>query len=702
MGPTLATRNRLRTEDDLDRLRTRWSDPDFAAARDHQLRQADEALRLDLRPVDEAGGWGHAFHCPDHVVPLEFDPAGPAQHRCPVDGKLWQGEDFDSGWRCTLNALIQRGIQACATVYAAVGPGDGDKYLQYAREILLDYADRYPGMPEYGRWVGKGRITGQSLEEAVWANGACRAYDVIRNALSDDDQQRIERSLLRELADHLTGQLMGKIHNIECWHLAALANLGVVLDDEKLITLAVDGDFGLSAQLAEGILEDGWWAEGSPSYHYYMLSAALSAATALRDRRPDFLATRGLKDMLMTPLTMIRSDFSLPATNDGWNSVAQTDGLAQYRDHYEQGYGLWPDPRFVEVLAALYARGAERVSEAALSVGPDLRRVSPPTSWPLRPVHPASGYAILTSGSGGDQRYLMVKYGPHGGGHGHPDKLELDLHAYGVNLAPDAGSPAYTSKLQGPWVRQTLSHNTVLLDHTSQPEAEGSLINFCDPAEHAFGLADVEVSWPTDPDAVVGRQGSWLKEPRRTFTPAYAGAHLRRSVLWTERYFIDLVRVSAPYAMPIELAWHHRGSLIHPTEVAPVRWEPPNETYGFLTDVNRLSHEGRAWQAAWELEGVSTRMWAHDPEEAQVLVAQSPSNPPAELQSTVLRRVHGSSAQFAAVIEVAQDDQYVESVTWSPLDDGLSVAVQHRDGVDTWHFPTDGVPLPERSSSTLE
>lgn len=695
---------RLRTDDELKRLRTRWSDPAFATARDSLLRQADTALAEDLRPVVEAGGWGHAFHCPDHVVPLEFDPSGPAQNRCPVDGKLWQGEDFDGGWRCALNGRIQHGIQSCGTIVAALGPEAGARYLAYPREVLLDYASRYPSLPEYGKWAGKGKITGQSLEEAVWAIGACRAYDGIRDHLSAEDRTTIENDLLRGLADHLTGQLMHKIHNIECWHLSALVQLGVILDDDGLIELAVDGETGLTAQFAEGILEDGWWAEGSPTYHYYMLSGALSAAAALRERRPEFLETRGLRDMLLTPLTMIRPDFSLPATNDGWNSIAYSDGLAQYVGHYEQGYGLWPDERFAQVLATFYGQGRERVGEAALAMGPDLEGVSVPDGWPLRPVHPASGYAILAD----DHRYLLLKFGLHGGGHGHPDKLQLDLWADGVRVAPDAGSPAYTSPLQGPWIRQTLSHNTISLDHTSQPETEGRLIDFRDPADHDYGLIDAVVGWPEDPNEISGRPGAWLREPRRTHVPAYAGAILRRSVIWTPDYFVDQVRVDAPALslgrpVPIELAWHHRGSMIIPSELEPVAdWEPPGEgdmrdTYAILSDVRRLPHSGPEWHAAWEVEGVTTRLWARDPADTDVLIATTPGNPPAEPQVTTLRRTVGNEAIFAAVVESGRDPGVVERVDWEEDPDGLTVTVHLAGRTESWLL--DEVGTPTRASA---
>lgn len=37
--------------------------------------------------------------------------------------------------------------------------------------------------------------------------------------------------------------------------------------------------------------------------------------------------------------------------------------------------------------------------------------------------YPQSGYAVLARGQGENATWLCVDYGPHGGGHGHPDKL---------------------------------------------------------------------------------------------------------------------------------------------------------------------------------------------------------------------------------------------------------------------------------------
>lgn len=44
-------------------------------------------------------------------------------------------------------------------------------------------------------------------------------------------------------------------------------------------------------------------------------------------------------------------------------------------------------------------------------------------TWPS--VHfKETGYAVLRSGT----KTVVMKYGPHGGGHGHPDKLSISIH----------------------------------------------------------------------------------------------------------------------------------------------------------------------------------------------------------------------------------------------------------------------------------
>ena len=165
---------------------------------------------------------------------------------------------------------------------------------------------------------------------------------------------------------------------------------------------------------------------------------------------------------------------------------------------------------------------------------------------------PASGYAVLRSDDRlANQSLLLLKYGPHGGSHGHPDKLAILLYAQGTPAALDLGSQGYGIDLHRRWYRQTVSHNTVLIAGQPQPPATGRLLHFGPPpgagADHpnagAVTIADATVSWSG------------------TAAGAYAGVTMRRVVAWHAPYFIDCCVVRGPTPRRIDWLLHVRGEL---------------------------------------------------------------------------------------------------------------------------------------------
>ena len=83
------------------------------------------------------------------------------------------------------------------------------------------------------------------------------------------------------------------------------------------------------------------------------------------------------------------------------------------------------------------------------------------------------GFSILRGGSeypGKDtQRDFWLYYGK-GSGHCHGDGLQLGIHAYGLDMAPDLGSAPSNDGTDEYkyWVQGTVSHNTVLVDASKQ------------------------------------------------------------------------------------------------------------------------------------------------------------------------------------------------------------------------------------------
>ena len=88
-------------------------------------------------------------------------------------------------------------------------------------------------------------------------------------------------------------------------------------------------------------------------------------------------------------------------------------------------------------------------------------------------LFPSSGLVVLRQAQGDftmqpDSTAVTLSYGPYGGGHGHPDKLNIVLYAQGRQWIPDFGSMPYESRLKSEWTAHTVSHNTVVVDGVSQ------------------------------------------------------------------------------------------------------------------------------------------------------------------------------------------------------------------------------------------
>ena len=75
------------------------------------------------------------------------------------------------------------------------------------------------------------------------------------------------------------------------------------------------------AQMERYVMNDGWWGEGSPTYHYYPLRAMLLSADAVRCRNIN-LYDRKLYKMLVAPASGVYADLkirncaSIPAVAD--------------------------------------------------------------------------------------------------------------------------------------------------------------------------------------------------------------------------------------------------------------------------------------------------------------------------------------------------------------------------------------------------
>jgi hypothetical protein len=112
--------------------------------------------------------------------------------------------------------------------------------------------------------------------------------------------------------------------------------------------------------------------------------------------------------------------------------------------------------------------------------GPDLQ--------PGSALFPDAGYAVLrppASADGGPRPeeqgwawLAVVDYGPHGGSHGHLDKLALYLYGDGIEWQPDPGVVPYASRLRHDVYRSTRAHPAFSVDGAEQAECIGRLLHW--------------------------------------------------------------------------------------------------------------------------------------------------------------------------------------------------------------------------------
>ncbi len=692
-------------------IRRRAAAPAFAAAAARIRREADAFLAHPLAPPDEPAGYYHDYFCPEHGIQLAFDPARPAAHACPVDGTILTGPRFDAAWRFSANALLSQSALNLALAWRLWG---ADRYRAACAGILLEYAARYAGYAAAPKTVANpGIVAYTTLDESTWIIPLVWAFDVLGDGLAPAERSAVADQLLAPAGKYLVAHHHGRISNFACWHNAAIGTVGLALGRDDLVQFAIRGPFGFDAQLRDGVLGDGLWFEGSFSYHFFTVAACLALARAALHTPYDLRDRPSLAAMLVAPILCAYPDGTLPATNDCWYFTSLLadccHGVPPAAALYELGHAWYREPLFGQLLRSAYGvkldspvgeeasrtslRGASVATKQSCPTGGIASGHTPPlamtsssgvtsTEAPGPPrdsleallygtdelpagrltgqasVHlPDSGYAILRSPPRGrsdatTQRYLLLKHGPHGGVHGHPDKLSISLFAHGCRLSPDLGTPGYGLELYESWYRQTASHNTVTLDGHSQPPATGRIIRF--DGEGELHVADAAVAWADDPANGV-----------------YAGVEFRRVLLARPAYIFDLFLISCPQARRIDWLFRCAGEWAmkgrRGRSVRPGLVSGDGQGYQHVVATRRratASDLALTWQAA----GARLKLWLAGMPGTELVTGRVPGNPPSEMQTLALVRRQATTAAFAAVWHTYRHRARVTAVEWAERD----------------------------------
>ena len=551
-------------------------------------------LRRELEPVlagaieipsDKALLSRTGGRCPRDGTYLRFDPVDP-RHVCPRCGAEQTGElhdRFRPYWYQLW--LAERALHA-----AVLGIVLDDAACRDAAWRVLDgYADRYLDYPNRDNVLGPSRPFFSTYLESIWLLQIVLAVDLLGSgsARADARDQRV-RDRVVEPSVRLIASYDEGLSNRQVWNDAAMLAAGALLADDALVERALHGASGLDALLSHALLADGSWYEGE-NYHLFAHRGLWYGITMAErmGRAPAAALVERFDDGFAAPFRTILPDLTYPSRRDSQYAVSVRQ--PRFAEACELGLARRDDPRLVGMLARLYDPSIPVGDTGRRASTADVERNLPATgltraelSWrallfaretlpPLEPhplgsdLLPAQGFAILRRDGG--RVYVALDYGRSGGGHGHPDRLNLLLSDGDARWFDDPGTGSYVDDSLH-WYRSTLAHTAPLVDGRSQPRVDGELVAFDDRGS-----------------------AGWMRA-RAELAPRCA---VQRAVVVMEDYLVDRVDWEGDEEHELTLPWH--GVHVLGADGSALAGEPADlhgadgreDGFRFLTGVTRLA-----------------------------------------------------------------------------------------------------------------
>ena len=559
---------------------------------------------------------------------------------------------------------------------------EDERYRDYVRNMLVAYAEVYPTLElNVSRDTNPpGRLFHQTLNENMWMLYASCAYSCIHHTLSDSERELIEKDLFREMINMFVDTYAHDfdiVHNHGLWAVAGVGICGYAIQDQEAVDQALYGlkgdsvSGGFLAQLAQLFSPDGYYMEG-PYYHRFSLRPIYLFAEAIERRQPDIGIYQFNDSVIKTTTYALMStafpDGVLPALNDSSKTMdIKDEGVLIATSMCFMRYG--EDPNLLGM-----AQHQDKVwihaSGGQLSQKVEQADAIPAFNWGSLllsdgPKGEKGGLSILRHRDKADKDTMaLLWFGQHGSDHklhsaldhGHFDGLHLNvfnqgqevLHDYGfgrwVNVEPKFGG-RYIPENKS-YCKQTIAHNTVVVDQTSQNKGD---------------TATAEARWGEKHFFVTDKPE--LQATSAIVRNYYEGVDMQRSVIVAELedienpVVIDLFRTMTDEEHVYDYPVHYTGQIIRTDfdyETQPTL-KPLGEDNGY----QHLWHvaNGKADQGtlfSW-LQGHSYySLISSATENSEVIFARTGANDPdfnLRSEPVLILRQKGKSHLFANVLE---------------------------------------------------
>jgi hypothetical protein len=462
--------------------------------------------------------------------PWIMDRDNPFKVTCPVCGRTFPDNDFEPWNTEGLDGTPESGEAIIDKGLGWIGPDDrryyfvayyifwqrwckdiiggmstlGRAYLVtgdpvYARKcaiMMCKLAGEYERFdyPTQGYHEGRFGVAGR-ISDRIWTTGddtqIALAYDAIYPVFDDDPElleflrergiadprYTIEHEMLAVMAEDVLGgrTCVGNMG----MHQRTACTLAIVLDND-------DPDFGPTTEQmrdwimsgpgrVEDLLWNGFWRDGlgsesSPSYASSWCKNFYAIAALLPKLGVDIWDNPKLKKMADIGIDMTIAGKFAPCIGDS-GGMRGSGPIARSAALQGPAFTHYGDPRHAQALALMNAASRdlfedyfdeEKVARVVAEVGTDL-------DLKTRDLG-GYGLAILESGAEDHRRAVAMYYGYAGGGHGHHDRLNIQMWAFGKAMLPEDGYPfPFTRPDFWRWRNtDTVKHYCVVVDEAVQ------------------------------------------------------------------------------------------------------------------------------------------------------------------------------------------------------------------------------------------
>ena len=645
------------------------------------------SLRLDLDPLLRDG-----FTLPDEKALLSrdggrcardgsllrFDPFSPRAHTCPRCGEVYSRERDYLWWIMSYQLwLAERAVHA-----AALHTLSGEAALAgLARRILEAYAAPYLRYPNRDNALGPTRPFFSTYLESIWLLQLSIALSLLEQADAANDLGGRIRERVIEPSARLVASFDEGDSNRQVWNAAALLAAGTLLGDQPLVDRALQGPSGIGAHLSRGLLPDGSWYEGE-NYHVFAHRGLWYGVTIAEQGGCPFPTdlTRRYEEGFALPLLTALPDLTIPSRRDSQYAIS----LRQWRfaESFELGLARRDDARLAAALERLYGDSIPRRDTGRWRSAADTQPHEEPSSltradlgWRglffaragLPDAPPSADRSVLLEAQGfavfrrdGGRTYAALDYGHSGGGHGHPDRLNLLFARDAQRVLDDYGTGSYVDPSLH-WYRSTLAHNAPLVDETSQRRTTGRLLAY--EERGAAGWVEAEVP----------------------MNGLAQGIRARRSLVVMPDYLVDRLEWQSSRDVSVSLPIHA------PAETSDLQFTPdtlhggpsPDDGFAFVRAAERASVDGGEVVQLRLAGARGIRGWVSPSHDAQWWRAIAPGPPGSSERMFSLVRMAGREGSMTTVWS------WDDAVTSVEMPKG-SIVVQHGDAEHHEHARRDG------------